>query len=100
MGRVYERRGTAKTDAEERTDKFMKALKLYKKALRARRAAMGEHHVYVAFTLFQMGRFHRIKDCNITEATRRYQEALTVYKNNNMDKHHPYVKAVLEDMAL
>jgi len=101
MGELYERRGDLVKPAEETDDKmgkYQKATKLYKKALRVRRAALGDHHFFVALTLSKIGKFHQDKENDYNEALRRFSEALTIYKVNEFGREHPYVKEVMSNM--
>ena len=102
MGDLYEKRGDLgqpksvdsngrQFDVESyRNDKYRKAAKLFKRALRIRRAAMGDDHYYVALTQHKLAVFYYNKICCHNTALSRFKETMRIYRLNNIDEseHH------------
>jgi len=81
-----------------RRGKYRKATRLYKKALRVRRASLGPDHYFVALTCQKLGTFHLKKERDYSEALRRFTEALEIYRKNGMGDNEPQVSETLHYM--
>lgn len=100
MGEVYEERGDNTTNPQEAKNNYHKSVRLYKKALRVRRASLGSNHFFIAVTLHKLGEFYHEKDINFSKALRRFKEALKVYRTNFFDDEHPYVREVVDYITI
>lgn len=119
MGEVYEMRGDAgprdqgsingldrrlkrqeSSLSRYRQGKYSKAARLYKKALRVRRVALGAEHYYVALTLHKIGTFHYAKEGDYDEALRRFTEAVRIYRQNKIDDSAPQVAEAMRYIGL